>query len=458
MIDRIDNHLALLLVPAALLVSGCMLQDLREQVSMMDRACRVEGRLEAADGDQGQGVVVAMTGGAPGEGQPPTPVDYIYPDASGDFSFALAPGQYRLLAFADKDGDLELDDDEPVRHQGDGALLDCPAGGRLQPDPIVLEAGDRLVRAQPLSVHGTRSPIEGAMASAASLGQLTAFGEIVPLSDPRFDPERARDSLWRPLDFLRDGNAGVYLAEPLRADRTPVLFIHGINGSPRVLEPLIRSFDEDRFQPMYFYYASGMRIEQVAWHLDRIMRELELRRGVDEYHVVAHSMGGLVARAWLKERAGGAERARILSLVTLSTPWSGYPSARQGVDHSPVVVPVWRDMATGSEFLQGLFDTTAPVCVDPPLHLLFSFRQSGWMPGPSGDGVAALGSMLPPTVQRQAASVFGVDAGHVDILSDPIAQARIRSLLMHSQASTDPDRSQSASRTPTDSGCLSGRD
>src|SRR5699024_9638756 len=141
--------------------------------------------------------------------------------------------------------------------------------------------------------------------------------------------------------------------------------------------------------------ASGLRIDEVVWHLDRIMRELEQRHGIARYHVVAHSMGGLVARAWLRKRASNDRRARIVSFVSLSTPWLGYPSARRGVDHSPVVVPVWRDMASGSEFLAGLFDADQATAGQPPLHLLFSYDQSGWLHSEAGDGVATLTSMLP---------------------------------------------------------------
>lgn len=419
---------ALVGLAVLLLASGCVLRDLSDQVRMMERACLIEGRV-AHSGHGGQAVVVAMVPGDPGGASLPTPIDYTLPDSSGLFRFALVPGVYRLMAFRDRDGDLELDADEPARHAGDGAVLDCGAGETLAEQGIELAQDDRVANGGRFSVQGGRNLVAGAMASAASLGQLTAFGEVVPLSDPRFDPQRARDSLWRPVDFLRAGNSGVYTSEALDGQRTPVLFIHGINGSPRVLEPLIESLDEERFQPMYYYYASGLRIGQVAWHLDRIMRELEHRHGIDRYHVVAHSMGGLVARAWLLERSNRGGRAQIGSFVSLSTPWAGYPSARQGVDHSPVVVPVWRDMAAGSEFLESLFAGEDAAGNLPRHHLLFSFRQSGWLSGASGDGVAALASMLPPRVQRQAATVFGVDAGHVAILADETAQARVATLL-----------------------------
>lgn len=411
-----------------------MLRDLQQQVRLMDRTCLLEGRVERGE-NEGRSVVVALEGGPGGSEEPlPRPVDFTLPDGQGGYAFALAPGSYVVLAFIDHDDDLELDAREPARQANGGRLIECGAGGQVETEAIVLEDGDRVAGRTGLSAPGSRHLVEDALESAVSLGQLTAFGEVVPLADPRFDPERARDSLWRPLDFLRGGHAGVYLARPYVESRTPVLFIHGINGSPRVLEPLIRHLDGERFQPLYFYYPSGLRIGQTAWHLERIMRELEHRFGIDRFHVVAHSMGGLVARAWLLRRGQPGDRARVGAFVSLSTPWEGYPSARQGVAHSPVVVPVWRDMAAGSDFLAGLFAEDAPPSSQPPHHLLFSFRQSGWIPSATNDGVAALASMLPVAVQRQAASVFGVDAGHVEILADQTAQARVESILLQSEA------------------------
>jgi pimeloyl-ACP methyl ester carboxylesterase len=413
-------------------LAGCMLKDLQQQVEMLDQACLIEGRLEI-EGGQGQAVVVALAAAGDGEAAVPEPVDYTLPEASGSYSFALAPGAYHLLAFQDRDDDLELDTEEPARRAGWPDPLQCGAGQRLGEQRIVIEVGDRLPGEGGLMIRSGRNLVADAMASAVSLGQLTAFGEVVPLDDPRFALETARDSLWRPVDFLRAGHTGVYLSEAYDPGRTPVLFIHGINGSPRVLAPMIERLDGGRFQPMYLYYASGLRIDQIAWHLDRIMRELEHRFGMKRYHVVAHSMGGLVARAWLLERSRQSGRAEVGAFVSLSTPWGGYPSAKQGVDHSPVVVPVWRDMASGSDFLASLFRDEHAERPLPSHHLLFSFRQSGWLPAASGDGTAALASMLPPQVQRQAASVFGVDSGHVDILSEETAQARVESLLLQSE-------------------------
>ncbi len=424
--------IAVLLLTLAV-CSACMLRDAREQLELIDQVCILEGQVDQSDGDE-RGLVAVLVPGDAERGRPPEPVDYTLPDGQGRFSFALAPGEYLLMAIRQAPVESESEPVPPARGEAPGRRLHCRAGERLNVGELDFISGDPLGTGAEISLDVNSSLAAEAFESAVSLGQLTAFAEVVALDDSRFDLELAGDSMWRPVDFLQAGRAGVYLAEPFDPERIPVLFIHGINGSPRVLEPLIDALDDQRFQAMYFYYPSGLRIGQTVWHLDRIMRVVEQRHQIDHYHVVAHSMGGLVARAWLLERSADPARGVIGSLITVSTPWDGYPSARQGVAYSPVVVPVWRDMASGSEFLDDLFDPASAAARLPPHHLLFSYRQSSRLAGHSGDGVAALSSMIPENVQQQAASLFGIDAGHVDILSSDSAQRKVRDILATAEA------------------------
>src|SRR5262249_61098840 len=78
--------------------------------------------------------------------------------------------------------------------------------------------------------------------------------------------------------------------------------------------------------------------------------------------VVAHSMGGLVARAFVNRviaaNDGRAEGLRLF--LTMSTPWDGHAAAQSGVDRAPVVAPAWYDMAPGSPFQRSLLPTALP--------------------------------------------------------------------------------------------------
>ena len=61
--------------------------------------------------------------------------------------------------------------------------------------------------------------------------------------------------------------------------------------------------------------------------------------------LVCHSMGGLVARAWIARRGGAA---RVAKLITLGSPHHGTELARFGVGHNV------RQMRYGNEWLSTL--------------------------------------------------------------------------------------------------------
>lgn len=61
---------------------------------------------------------------------------------------------------------------------------------------------------------------------------------------------------------------------------------------------------------MQFYYEA----------IDRALEEIKERHPGQEVHVIGHSIGGWVARAWLAEGCADADRDNVLSLTTLGTP------------------------------------------------------------------------------------------------------------------------------------------
>ena len=91
---------------------------------------------------------------------------------------------------------------------------------------------------------------------ATTMGQLTEFGTVTNLNDPRFERKNGSVGLWRPYDFVFDVGVGVYFLEPYDPERVPVLFVHGNLGTPQDFRYLIERLDRDRFQPWLYYYPS----------------------------------------------------------------------------------------------------------------------------------------------------------------------------------------------------------
>lgn len=206
---------------------------------------------------------------------------------------------------------------------------------------------------------------------------------------------------------------------PHDPERIPVLFVHGAQGTPLEFASLIESLNRETFEPWVFSYPSALRLEPVADFLDLCLTQLHSEFGFERIFVVAHSMGGLVARALLNDFRAEGKAGWIPLFVSLSTPWQGHDAAETGVERSPVVVPSWRDMAPSSAFLSALLEV--PLSEETRFHLLFSFAgHRGIDPGAdANDGVVTLESQLEPHAQEQAFGVHGFPTSHTGILQDP---------------------------------------
>jgi pimeloyl-ACP methyl ester carboxylesterase len=266
-----------------------------------------------------------------------------------------------------------------------------------------------------------------------TIGQVTVVGEIAALNDPRFKLDDASSGLWRPIDYLITSPPGIYFLEPYDPRKTPVLFVHGINGTPANFTFLIGQVDRSRFQSWIYHYPSGVQLNNVADHLDQTMAKLELRYGVARYAVVAHSMGGLVARGFIQRRTASARRAQIPQFVSIATPWAGHDAARMGVSFSPAVVNVWNDMVPGSAYIETVL--AQPLPAETEHHLLFTFLRSGMSLGESSDGTVTIASQLDWRAQAGAVQRYGFNESHDGVLEQANVARLLNAILAGTKAS-----------------------
>ena len=265
--------------------------------------------------------------------------------------------------------------------------------------------------------HLVDEPLENKFGNYVKLN----IGTISPLDSALFSAGQAEKGLWRPFEFTEDGGAGIHFLEPYDAKKVPVLFVHGINGTPRNFNNLIATLDTSRYQAWVVSYPSGMRLSWLARGIYQIIEVLHVQLKFDEMHVVAHSMGGLVSKGTLNICAQNRSCEYLRSYTTISTPWNGVASAENGTNWSPTVIPVWWDLVPSSEYITTLFDTPLPEGLS--YHLLFGYRHDRLFGAESSDGVIKLTSQLRHEAQGRADSIFGYDEGHVSILdSDATAQ------------------------------------
>lgn len=428
--------LTLLLLLGAL--QGCVFQDVKEQQARIATFCLLEGEVTAARRDPAPLVVLLMRQVGTDTVQRDSWVlaDHFVLENAGPWQFRASAGTYSLAAFQDLNRDLKYQPGEPALRVDAGGLLACSGGESHKGIALRIPSAGTARVAETLDITQLQArSLHDQL--ALTLGQVTVAGQIASLSDARFADAVAEDGLWRPFDFLFKGGPGIYFLEPYDARKDPVLFVHGINGTPANFAWLIDRLDRQRFQPWVYYYPSGGALDRIADHLAQTMHKLQLQLGFGRLVVVAHSMGGLVSRGFVQryeEDAGG--RAAIPLYVTIATPWGGHKGAELGVKTAPAVVKVWIDMAPGSEYQQALFyrnpgtqQVPRRLPKDTPHHLLFTFKQGSATLGEANDGVVAVASQLSREAQRDAARLYGFNETHMGVLQSEEVSALLNELL-----------------------------
>lgn len=362
---------------------------------------RIEGKVVSPTCPDCPVIIVAL--GEKGERSVHT---YRVYEKTGPFQMVTFGGSRYLFAFNDLNNDFEHQSNEPSN------LLRLPddfgAGKRIGNIELLLQPS---TGAQNEQAFGNLFDLRG-----MTLGTIDVqLGKIADLDDARFDPDLAGLGMWQPLRFMKEGYAGIYFLKPFDQKKIPVLFVHGINGSPRDFAALISRLDQTHYQPWVLYYPSGFELNAMGDGLFGMMSELNHRYPFTQLHVVAHSMGGLVSRSYLGACVKSGHCGYLRSFTSISTPFGGQAAAQSGLNHAPVIMPVWRSMAPGSHFLSNLFSVPLPSAV--PHHLVFGFQNTSLLGGGSGDGTIMLASQLRREAQQQATSQRGFDEDHISVLS-----------------------------------------
>ena len=328
------------------------------------------------------------------------------------FYAAFIPeGKYTLFFFADLDRNGFFDSHELV--------------GQTPPDHPVTVAVDQTQDGFTVEAPKVEIDLERARVSDFPLRvKVTSRAYIYDsLENDFFDPRYGQMGLYQPTALITHTQGFFFGLEDYDSRKTQVLFIHGIGGTARDWKFIVEGMDRARFQPWFFYYPSGLPLEKLGSLLARILIDFEKafkdpnRRLV----IVAHSMGGLVGQAVVNKLCREGTPPYLKMYISFSTPYGGVEGVKIGVEHAPVVVPSWKDVASGSAFLDRLYQQKCSPEV--PSYLFFGYRDDSLLKSrQSGDGVIPLKSQLDPRKQLTAQKVYGFDATHVGILNDELAR------------------------------------
>ena len=182
----------------------------------------------------------------------------------------------------------------------------------------------------------------------------------------------------------------------------PVLLVHGYLLNGAAWWRFARLVEREGFRAHTVTVGPPLgSIDAMVASLARRIEEICAAAGTPQVHLVAHSMGGLVCRAYLRAHGAG----RVARLVTIGSPHHGTAVARLGIGRCA------REMTPGSPWLAALAESErgAP---HPLTVALFSYYdnyitppESSMLPWARNEALPALGHVEMYFSRRVAARV-----------------------------------------------------
>lgn len=143
-------------------------------------------------------------------------------------------------------------------------------------------------------------------------------------------------------------------ADRLRPCRRVVLLVHGYGCSRGVWWKIRRELEAAGHVVATLSLTPPLAgIDTLETQLDQRIREVCAATGAQSVHLVGHSMGGLVSRAYLKRHGAG----RVTQLITLASPHRGSELARLGMGENA------RQMQPDSAWLNALGEALPAIAV-----------------------------------------------------------------------------------------------
>ncbi len=321
---------------------------------------------------------------------------YVLLNHTKEFMLYLPEGEYYIYAILDLNNDYIFEDKETVGYYG-------------KPDKISLKINEIKTG---ITVHaGDLRPAEKIFPEKLSIQYkfnsieyTTCNGQERKVYSEIFSPDNAKIGWWHPSLFMKAFGANIYLTEKYDPGRIPVLFVHGAQGSPYDWGHIYVHLDKTKFQPLFFYYPSGLRLPMLAELLYLQIKDLQQKYKFREIHIAAHSMGGLVSRSMLTNYYGKSDNL-IKLYVTFATPWSGFEFADTALQTAPYVLPSWIDVSSHSMFIKTTLDRNIPPTIE--YYLFFGKYDK-----------TSKNRALDSRVYKDAKGIFGFNTDHDSILID----------------------------------------
>ena len=224
-----------------------------------------------------------------------------------------------------------------------------------------------------------------------------------------------------------------------RPGETLAVVVHGINPVHSDLDPLAADLAQRGFRVLRFVYDDGQDLDRSAGELAGELRDLQAF-APKRVAVVAHSMGGLVARRALSDAHDLGEVPQRYRLLTVASPFGGF----RGANWARLDLGFGRDshddLGTRARFIREPGDLIATAD-----HVKVETDEAGQTLDGASDDAVARASQLQQHVDDQAARRYQLALGHVGSIrtADRQVPAPLRRIL---------DRELGARRGPLPAG------
>jgi pimeloyl-ACP methyl ester carboxylesterase len=381
-----------------LVTSSCAIIELKKEFNRSLKSTVLIGRVYGEFTEKGPIIVAACTANKEME-----IVNYTVLHDSGEYELMVGYGNYFVFAFQDRNSNLIYDPGEPAGQHGNPKRVRAPAVGVVfDIDMEIPEKGNKIVIAPGTEISSIKP---------RKLYSRQA-GVITDLDDERFSEEYGIKGFWEYGSFFEELGGNIYFLEEYDPEKIPILFIHGATGTPKGWRYFIDHLDRTRFQPWFFYYPSGNRIDSMAYLLLWKLVNLQSKFQFNTIYITAHSMGGLVARSFIVNY--GRQFPYVKLFVSLATPWGGDRMAELGVQQSPVVIPSWIDMQPEGDFIKSLYRKKLPQNVN--FYMFCGYKGSRNPFRSNNDGTITLSSIMDYRPQSEAKMNYVFNEDHASIL------------------------------------------
>ncbi|WP_167505753.1 alpha/beta hydrolase [Desulfosediminicola flagellatus] len=394
------------------LTTGCVLIKLQSEVDRSLESTVIIGHVDIEPIGYGRLIVAACSMNEELE-----IAHYTVLHEPGEYELIVEKREYYVFAFWDKNSNLVYEAGEPGGHYGDPTLVSAPSVGVVHNIDIAITGEGRTLDIPP-----------GATMSSVIPPKLRSrqAGAITNLDDERFAHEYGVKGYWEPGSFFEELGGNIYFLEEYDPEKIPVLYVHGATGTPGDWKYFIENLDRTRFQPWFFHYPTGARIDSMSYLLLWKLTNLQVKYHFSTIYFTAHSMGGLVARSFIVNY--GWQFPYVKLFISLATPWGGDRMAEYGVQRSPAVIPSWIDMQPESDFIKSLYRKKIPEQTE--FYMFYGHKGSrSLLSTDNNDGTISLSSLLDFRPQAEAKMNYAFNEDHISILTSKEVVAQYNAIL-----------------------------